>query len=135
MKTILSGFVLSLLIVISCGKKDTGVEPLQADFKVDRNEIAAGDPVMFTGLSKGMPSRLQWILEGVSPDTSILANPTVVYELPGIYKVTLLATRGSASDQVIREEYIKGGYGPLVADFATANTTVYMQEEITFENL
>lgn len=135
MKTILSVCMLSLLMVISCNKKDTGLEPLQADFKVDRNEIAAGDTVMFTDLSKGMPSRLQWIFEGASPDTSILANPTVVYELPGIYKVTLLATRGSASDQVIREEYIEVGYGPLIADFATANTTVYTQEEISFENL
>lgn len=135
MKTILNVFMLSLLTIVSCGKKDTDMEPLQADFKVDRNEIAAGDTVMFTDLSQGMPSRLKWIFEGASPDTSILANPAVVYELPGTYKVSLLASRGSASDQVIREEYIKVGYGPLTADFATANTTVYMQEEVVFENL
>ncbi|WP_181151304.1 LamG-like jellyroll fold domain-containing protein [Sphingobacterium gobiense] len=135
MKTILSVVMLPLLIVVSCSKNDTGLGPLQADFTVNKNEIAAGDTVMFTDLSQGMPSRLQWIFEGASPDTSILANPIVVYELPGTYKVTLLATRGNASHQVVREDYITVGYGPLTADFATTNTTIYIQEEITFENL
>lgn len=135
MRTILNLVMLLLLCMFSCSKNDTGLEPLQADFIVDKDEIAAGDTVIFTDISKGMPSRLQWIFEGASPDTSILASPEVVYELPGTYKVTLLATRGDASDQIIREEYIKVGYGALQADFATESTTVYMQEEISFENL
>ncbi|TYP96796.1 PKD repeat protein [Sphingobacterium allocomposti] len=137
MKTIWNVVVLSLLSVsiLSCSKEEADLGPLQADFTVDKQEIAAGDSVMFSDRSQGMPSRLQWIFEGGSPDTSILANPAVVYELPGTYKVTLVATRGDASHEVVREDYITVGYGPLTADFATANTTVYIQEEIAFANL
>ncbi|PRD48569.1 LamG-like jellyroll fold domain-containing protein [Sphingobacterium haloxyli] len=137
MKTIWKVVVLSLFCVsmLSCSKNETDLGPLQADFTVDKQEIAAGDSVMFSDRSQGMPSRLQWIFEGGSPDTSILANPVIVYELPGTYKVTLVTTRGNVSHEVVREDYITVGYGPLTADFATANTVVYIQEEITFENL
>lgn len=129
-------FVLfAFFALVSCRKEDTNIAPLKADFTVDKTEIAAGDTVVFSDLSSGMPSRLQWSFEGASVDTSILSSPQVIYELPGTYKVSLRIARGEQSDELLRENYITVGYGTLQPDFSTANSIVYINEEIKFTDL
>ncbi|KGE13939.1 LamG-like jellyroll fold domain-containing protein [Sphingobacterium deserti] len=125
----------ALFALISCQKEDANIAPLKADFTVDKTEIAAGDTVVFSDISQGMPSRLHWLFEGASVDTSILSSPQVIYELPGTYRVSLRISRAGQSDELLRENYITVGYGPLQADFSTVNTVVYINEEIPFSDL
>jgi PKD repeat protein len=49
--------------------------------------------------STGASSYL-WHFPGGSPDTSLLANPTVKYSTPGIYTATLIATNSNGSDTI-----------------------------------
>lgn len=129
-------FLFFILFVCMWGCKDSELDlgTLKADFTADRQEVPAGQSVVFADQSTGMPSRLYWVFEGGSPDTSILSSPEVLYEMPGEYKVTLRITRGSTTDEVVKESFITVGYSELEADFETGNVIVYTDEPVTFSD-
>ncbi|GAA4796967.1 hypothetical protein GCM10023231_26820 [Olivibacter ginsenosidimutans] len=129
-------FIVSgLLLPWGCKKNEPDLGPLKAEFAADKQEIQAGQKVVFTDKSTGVPSRLYWTFEGGSPDTSILSSPEITYAIPGQYKVTLRINRGSASDEVVKESFINVGYGQLQADFEVEDTLAYAGDEVTFSNL
>ncbi|TJZ59912.1 PKD domain-containing protein [Sphingobacterium olei] len=128
-------YLLAALLITACKKDGLDTGPVKADFSAEKQEIVAGGTVTFTDISTGMPSRLHWTFEGGSPDTSILSSPEIQYEQPGTYRVTLRAMRGSQSQETVKESYITVGYGVLTADFSTESTTVYLDEEVRFQNL
>jgi len=63
-----------------------------ADFTANTTSICEGDTVSFTDLSTEDPTFWSWTFTGGTPGTSIMQNPTVVYNTAGTYDVVLTAT-------------------------------------------
>ncbi len=81
--------------------------PPEADFSASETIVSIGNAVDFTDLSTNMPTSWQWTFEGGNPATSNEQNPTVTYEEPGIYSVTLVATNDFGSDTETKTAYIE----------------------------
>lgn len=89
----------------------TGTDPSQtpglckpvADFDVRLVTICQGASAVFRDVSWGgtVASRL-WSFPGGTPSTDTSANPTVIYNTPGIYDVELIVSNASGSDTLIR---------------------------------
>jgi PKD repeat protein len=106
----------------SCGPK--------ADFWYTSNttNICVGSSVNYTDLSyNGDVSTRTWTFEGGTPLVSTFANPTVVYNMPGVYKVELEVSNAQGTDKITKSLFVnvmpldavnKSPYGQ---DFAQAN--------------
>lgn len=77
-----------------------------ADFSATPTTICPGQTVNFTDLSTYSPTSWSWTFTGGVPATSTLQNPSVVYNTPGTYAVTLTATNASGSDSETKTAYI-----------------------------
>ncbi len=81
-------------------------EPV-ADFQADQTVITPLCEINFYDLSSGVPTTWEWQFEGASISSSNKKNPTgIVYEVPGIYKVTLTVTNKAGSSEIVRDDYI-----------------------------
>jgi PKD repeat protein len=97
-------YVVVLTATNECGtstKTDTisiaSFGPPVAGFSADTMSGCAPLTVNFTNNSLGAVS-YQWTFPGGSPDSSTVANPTVVYDSAGVYVATLIATNANGSD-------------------------------------
>ncbi len=81
-------------------------QPPIADFEADMNLLFVGQSVHFTDLSQNAPTSYQWTFEGGSPASSTVQNPTVTYNTPGTYDVTLFVQNSAGTDELIRTDYI-----------------------------
>lgn len=57
--------------------------------------LCSGKPINFTDASTGGPTTWAWTMNGASPATSTVNNPTAIYNTAGIYSVTISATNGT----------------------------------------
>ena len=108
-------------------------ESLTAAFAADRTSLYTGESVTFSDQSAGAPNNWNWIFEGGTPATSIEQNPTVHYDLPGIYDVTLVVNNVNGSDTIIKENLISVNES-LTAAFAAGRTSLYTGESVTFSD-
>jgi len=85
---------------------DTGangiMELCKADFSVNKTSFCPGTQIQFTDESYNDVTGWSWTFEGGTPPTSNSQNPTVTYNSPGIYSVTLEATDGTTDDTEIK---------------------------------
>jgi PKD repeat protein len=86
-------------IDVICGPAPT------ADFVGEPTSGIAPLTVNFTNQSIGFTS-ISWAFEGGIPSTSTEQNPTVCYNTPGTYDVSLTATNASGSHTVTKTDYI-----------------------------
>jgi PKD repeat protein len=78
-----------------------------ANFTVNNQTVLLGGEASFTDLSTNFPTSWSWTFEGGDPNTSTQRNPTVRYNTPGVYKVSLVATNSLGPSEVLEiEEYI-----------------------------
>jgi PKD repeat protein len=77
-----------------------------AAFTASTTNIKAGESVTFTDESANDPTAWQWTFEGGNPTTSTEQNPTVTYDTPGVYAVTLTATNNAGASVAIKQAYI-----------------------------
>jgi len=77
-----------------------------ANFTADNTTVNQGGTVNFTDLSTNSPTSWSWTFEGGTPPTSALQNPSVTYNSPGNYTVSLTATNSSGSDTETKNNYI-----------------------------
>ena len=104
-----------------------------ADFTADNTTISAGESVTFTNLSVNA-STYYWTFTGGNPSTSTDVNPTVTYETPGTYSVTLFAAGENSSDSETKTAYIT--VLPVTsADFTASATEVFVGDSVAFTNL
>lgn len=68
--------------------------------------------VSFIDQSQNNPTSWSWVFTGGNPATSTLQNPTVVYNLPGSYSVSLQATNGQGTDVLLLNDLIQVGGVP-----------------------
>ena len=79
-----------------------------ADFKADSTHIFTGDEISFYDQSSFQPTAWLWSFPGGSPSSSTDQNPIdIVYNSPGIYEVSLIATNSLGSDTLIKSCYIE----------------------------
>ncbi|MFZ5551976.1 MAG: PKD domain-containing protein, partial [Bacteroidota bacterium] len=83
-----------------------GGSPPVASFTGSPTTICAGQSVTFTDNSTNTPTSWSWTFPGGTPATSTLQNPTVTYNTPGTYNVTLTATNASGSNTLTQNNYI-----------------------------
>jgi large repetitive protein len=107
MKKIL--ILLSVLLLCSLHSKSIGIaDPSpQVDFTANTFTICAGQSVSFTDLSTNNPDAWSWLFPGGTPSSSRQQNPTVVYNTPGVYSVSLRATNAFGENSLTKTNFIK----------------------------
>jgi PKD repeat protein len=80
--------------------------PPVANFSASTTPICAGSSVTFTDLSTNVPSSWSWTFAGGTPGTSSVQNPTITYNTPGTYNVTLTATNAHGTNTLTMTGYI-----------------------------
>jgi PKD repeat protein len=80
--------------------------PPVADFIGNPTTVIAGGTVSFTDQSTNNPTSWQWSFPGGTPSTSTQQNPTVTYNTPGTYNVTLIVSNQYGSDTITKTAYI-----------------------------
>lgn len=78
----------------------------QVDFSASRTEICVGESITFTDESYSLVTGTTWTFAGGSPASSPDPSPTITYNTPGVYTVTLQATDGSSSLTKVKTSYI-----------------------------
>jgi PKD repeat protein len=67
-------------------------------FNFSENVICSGSSVQFSDVSTNSPTSWSWIFQGGTPASSSAQNPTVTYNAPGVYPVTLIVSNANGSD-------------------------------------
>lgn len=81
--------------------------PPVADFSANFTTISAGGSVQFTDLSTYNPSSWTWNFTGGTPATFNGQNPpSITYNTPGTYTVSLTVTNANGSDTETKTAYI-----------------------------
>jgi len=80
------------------------------DFEYTPSRTCVGNSVTFTDISYGADVdqtwTWNWTLPGATPATSTEQNPTVVYNAPGKYNVTLTATNSGGANSITKTQII-----------------------------
>ena len=80
---------------------------LIADISDNVQMICAGDSIQFTDFSwNGDVDTWSWSFPGGTPATSGLQNPTINYNIPGIFDVSLTVSNGAGSNSITRQGII-----------------------------
>ena len=80
---------------------------LEPDFTASATDVSLGQSISFTDTSEGTVYSWEWTFEGATPSTSTQQNPTgIVYNTPGDYDVTLIATGPGGTKTITKENYI-----------------------------
>jgi PKD repeat protein len=109
----------------------------EADFMASQVEITEGDIIDFTDLTANEPTSWAWQFEGAEPEISSEQNPdSVVYNIPGVYDVTLTATNNGGSNIEFKDDYITVNAGmPPVSDFYADVTEIVAGDSVNFFDL
>jgi len=121
------------LIVTKGTLKDTlkmvdliNVLPPQADFYEDQTNILVTRTVQYTDTSFENVSTWKWAFEGGTPATSSLPDPLVTYNTVGLFDVSLIVTKGSYKDTLIKSDYINV-YPPEIHAYFDVNRDTLAQ--------
>jgi len=100
---------------------------LDADFEADNTVICMGSTVNFANLSSSEET-YDWTFEGGTPATSTDENPSVVYNTPGVYDVTLEVSLGDETDTEYKQDYIHVLDTPGQADVPDGESSVCTEQ-------
>ncbi len=94
------------------------------------------NPITFFNLvnSTGSIDSLSWVFENGSPNISTDFEPTVTFDLPGKYDVTIIAHNTYCSDTLIKNDYIRIGDVPI-ADFSISDNVGCEPLPVTFTDM
>ncbi|MFN3917238.1 MAG: M43 family zinc metalloprotease [Flavobacteriales bacterium] len=98
----------------------------RADFKSDRRTVCEGGSIQFSDQSFHNVTNWSWTFPGGTPAISNAQNPTVAYNNPGNYAVTLEASDGTGTVTETRASYItvlpnSGRTAPFFEGFESVN--------------
>jgi PKD repeat protein len=105
----------------TCNTSGSGLPPV-AEFSANTLSVCPGQSINFTDLSTNATS-WNWTFNGGTPGTSTSQNPTVTYNSPGQYAVTLQATNANGNDIELKQGYIQVNAGPS-ATFTNSATNL-----------
>lgn len=79
-----------------------------ADFKSNTQIACQGESVNFTDLSyNGTPTNWSWTFNGGTPASSDQQNPSIQYNTPGIYTVSLASSNAQGQTSFSQPQYIQ----------------------------
>ncbi len=90
---------------VTFGPPPEPVAPV-ADFSADHTYVQTGSQVHFIDQSSNNPTSWSWTFQGGSPSSSTQENPTITYNSPGDYPVTLSVSNSVGSDSKTKTSYI-----------------------------
>jgi PKD repeat protein len=93
------------------------------NFRADKQLVLRGATVNFVDLSSNFPTEWLWTFEGGEPATSTARNPSVVYNTPGKYTVSLKVTNNQGDSTRVREGYIEVSSAGICSDLTNFNGT------------
>lgn len=93
-----------------------------ASFTSNTATVCAGQSVNFTDQSSPNITSWSWTFPGGTPSTSTQQNPTVTYNTPGAYNVSLTVTNANGSNTVTMNNYITVNALPTVTASASPST-------------
>lgn len=81
---------------------------LQPNFKWSKSVICVGDSVLFSDLTQqGTPDSYQWNISGPVNLSASGATPTIIFDQPGMYTVTLLVTNSVGTQSIAKQNIIR----------------------------
>ncbi|MCF8255953.1 MAG: S8 family serine peptidase [Flavobacteriales bacterium] len=89
-------------------------DPPVAGFNISTNTVCAGSSVQFTDQSTNTPTTYNWSFPGGTPATSNLPSPSITYNTPGTYNVTLNVSNAYGSDQMVMSSAVVVNASPNV---------------------
>lgn len=108
-------------------------DPIIPNFTVDVNEIIEGETVHFTDQSTEDPTAWSWSFPGGTPSESTEQNPTVRFNTPGTYSVTLTVSNDNCEIvKTVNDMIIV--HGAIVAEFSSNTTAICEEQSITFHS-
>lgn len=93
-----------------------------ASFTSNTATVCAGQSVNFTDQSTPNITSWSWSFPGGTPSTSTQQNPTVTYNTPGTYNVTLTVTNANGNNSITMTNYITVNAIPTVTASASPTT-------------
>jgi PKD repeat protein len=99
-----------MITFFSCSNDDSPdqqITPISAVFTENRTELFEFQTVNFNANYDNNIDSWSWTFEGGNPATSSLKNPTVAYEIEGIYDVQLTVSNSETSAEITKQELIK----------------------------
>ncbi len=110
--------------------------PPVSNFTGTPTTVCVGSNVNYSDLSTGFPNYWQWTFPGGTPATSLAQNPSVTYNTPGVYSVTLQVSNSSGTSTFTRSSYITvNACSAPTANFAGAPTTICAGQAVGFYDL
>ena len=121
-------------VYYATGSRDLELEPV-SNFTVDYKAGNAPLTVQFFDQSANDPTSWSWSFPGGTPSTSTLQNPVVVYNTPGIYAVSLTASKGVLSNTALKAEYITVTTATSVNDSGESAIEFYPNPVVSHINI
>jgi PKD repeat protein len=113
----------------SCSAELTPV----ASFIPSQTVICAGQSIVFRDFSTNNPTSWNWQIPGGLPSNSSLNTPTVTFNSPGIYTISLIASNSAGSSSVSVQTITVNNCDPApVATFSISRKAACTQEPIVF---
>ena len=103
-------------------------QDMGTDFVANNTEIYLGDTIDFLDASIGEIVSWHWDFGDGTTDT--VQNPIHIYQTPGTYTVTLIASDSSQTDTVTKTDYIQVDH--LEALFSVSDDYITLSETIEF---
>ncbi len=102
-------FLIIAFLSIQCSddNEDPTIPPISAAFTASDSIIFVGEEVVFTDESTGNPTNWNWNFEGGEPEFSEEQSPTITYNFPGTYQVTLKASNENSEDTIVIDNFIE----------------------------
>jgi PKD repeat protein len=77
--------------------------------------------VQMNNQSTSNATSFQWQFPGGTPNASTMQNPSVVYNTPGSYPVTLISINSAGRDTIVKNNYIVVNPAPITGFTSSAN--------------
>ena len=119
-------YTVQLIATNDCGSDTTTqtvvvITSPSAGFSADVTSGCAALTVQFTNQSSSNATSFDWSFPGGDPSSSTDENPTVTYNSPGTYDVTLIVSNAAGSDTMTITNYIDVSTVPTAGYSSSAN--------------
>ena len=106
---------------VSTSRTVTILTPPIAGFNAANRNGCSPFSVAYNNTSSTNSTSFNWQFPGGTPATSTAQNPTIVYNTPGSYAVTLTVSNAAGSNTATQSNYITVGPGPVAAFSTNVN--------------
>ena len=113
---------------VSSDGQIAALDPVIA-FQANETDVCVGDTVYFYNNTLYATS-YTWLFEGGTPSTSTAENPNVVYNVPGVYDVTLIAYNSAGVNFALTQENYINVHAQPIASFEANPTNLYLPDSL-----